>query len=268
MTRTAQDRTIDRDLVAWAQGSGTPRADRRAAWARDRLVKRHSGLVYTVVRRTAYPSLLHDREDLMQWGFIGLLKGVAKFDLSHDVAFATYVMHWIRAEVARRSLPVKPHEMRVLSAARRLRASGDLSEAEVAERLGVKPARLRRVDQAAATPMSLDAKVVDAENAPTLGDALPDPGAVHAEIALEGASDAAAVRRAMARLPDREREVVELRFGFRDADGDGLTHDGVAARLKPAFGKRDRGRVTRQRVQQIEAKAFEKLRRYVEEERT
>jgi DNA-directed RNA polymerase sigma subunit (sigma70/sigma32) len=262
MTRTAEDRQVDRLMIEWAQGTDP----RRQEWARRTLVKRHMGLVHNVARR--YINVVgkrHELDDLVQLGVQGLLMGVARFDLRRDVAFSTYVVHWVRHAVTRWTTPVKPYEMRVLVAVHHARREADheLSERELAELLGVPERRVRRVLAAAATPSSLDrppgevAWAAGGEDV-KLSDMLADPDAVPADARLEADDTASYVRRAIDKLPTKERIVIERRFGFHTGDSDdGEQHEEIGAR----WG------VSRQRVQQIQAKAMERLAKLLEEVR-
>lgn len=270
MTRTPQDRETDRVLIAWAQGDDA----RRSAWGRRQLVARHLGLVHSVARKHhGLVASRHEYDDVFQLGLEGLLHGVAHFDLSRDVSFATYVSFWIRHYVTRWTLPVKAHEMPTFIAAKRARrALPGASDEEVAAAIGVSQRKLRQVDDASRQTMSLDAEVMKddsrSDQATTLGEIIADSGAVDAERALVSASEAAAVRRALARLPARQRQLLELRFGFASGDADdGLNLEDIGrqlARLKTTG--RARKSLSRERVRQIEAVALARVRELFAEE--
>ena len=244
----------DRILIGWAQGTDA----RRRKWARDRLTKRHGGLVWMMARKYAGVTAgRHTIEDLVQLGFEGLLKGIDRFDLSKKVEFTTYAVHWVRHAVARMTLPCKPHDMKTLVAARRAMARG-VPEADLPETLGVPERVVRRALQAASTHTSLDRPVILGEEVATIGALIPDPKAVNAESALENESTLAVLRRAMATLETRQRRILELRFGFDDDRERTLLEVGKTITASRAF---ERGRpISRERVRQLEAEALATLR--------
>ncbi len=117
---------------------------------------------------------------------------------------------------------------------------------EVAQALALAPARVQELLRMGQEPLSLHARVGEEEDG-ELGDFVPDTGPAPAEEAARTLL-AVHVDQALAELSERERRVVELRFGLRD--GQARTLEGVAEQ----FG------VTRERIRQIEAKALRKLR--------
>ncbi len=251
MTRSAQDRDVDRELIGWAQGADA----RRAQWARDRLVARHAGLIATTVRRYYSPHM--EWSDFYNEGVVGFLQGVARFDLGRDIAFSTYAILWVRCCVLKAVCPVKHSDAAVFW--RTSRAGRDVPDEDLAAQLGVRVAKVRRVREASATPSSLDQPIAVMEEGHDmkLSDVLADPDAVDAEAALMAHEREVAVRRAMRSLKPRERAVLKMRFGFYTGDtSDGQTLEAVGTVMG----------FTRENARLIQNKAIKKLARALEQQ--
>jgi RNA polymerase primary sigma factor len=225
------------------------------ARARERFVQANLRLVVWVARRYRRAGL--PLADLVQEGNLGLMRAVETFDHRKGFTFSTYATWWIRQRIGRaladtsRTIRVPGHVAEALTVLGRV--SSELLEdlkreptpEELAAASGYTLERVQAALRAEPDLVSLSAGVgEDGE----LGDLLADPGAIAPDEAAVLAIESIAVRAALQRLGDREREVVELRFGF--TEGGPRTLEEIGRRFS----------VTRERARQIEAKALTKLR--------
>lgn len=224
--------------------------------ARDRFVRANLRLVIWVARRYRGAGL--SLGDLVQEGNLGLLRAVETFDHRKGFTFSTYATWWIRQRIGRaladtgRTIRVPGHVAEALSVLGRI--SAELLESlgreptpeELAEASGFSLERVRQCLRAEPDLVSLSVGIGD--DGMELGDLLADPAATAPDDAAVVAVESAALRASLARLREREREVLELRFGF--LDGSPRTLEEVGRRFS----------VTRERARQIEAKALTKLR--------
>src|SRR5476649_561829 len=231
------------------------RIERGDMAAKERMINCNLRLVVSIAKR--YQTQGITLGDLVQEGVIGLIRATEKFDWRKGFKFSTYATWWIRQAVQRgvanksRTIRIPVHvverEQKVSRAERELLAkSGEQpTDEEVANHAKIPLSQVREVREAARAVASTDAPIGTDGDA-SLGDLFAATGP-----STEDEADATlrddAVRRAVAKLPERQRDVIALRFGLV---GEGPTS-------LEAIGKQLG--ITRERVRQIEAEALRRL---------
>ncbi len=204
------------------------RIERGDLEAKERLVNSNLRLVIANARK--YQGLDLPLLDLIQEGILGLIRAAEKFDYRKGYKFSTYATFWIREAIQRaianraRTIRIPVHigqrERKIDRAQRELQArlGREASDAEIAAEAELSEREVREARDAARVVTSLDRPVGEEEDT-SLG-ALMESGERSPEEEVEIALRQDAVRDALARLPEPEREVVRLRYGI---DGDDPT---------------------------------------------
>jgi RNA polymerase primary sigma factor len=241
----------------WSERIGLEREIALGDEARRRLIQANLRLVVSVAKKYLGSSLSF--MDLVQEGNIGLMRAVEKFDHTKGNRFSTYATWWIRQAVSRaiaeqsRLIRLPVHLSDAISQLRRVthqleQALGrEPTPEEIAAAIGVGVRKVRRLLQAAAQPISLE-QPLGGEGEGHVGEMLADD---ESETPMEIAAQRMLqqdLSRALMELPERERAILQLRYGLADGRRRTLEEVGVT------FG------ITRERTRQIEADALRHLR--------